>query len=301
MSEIAIPTEVPTRSSTRRGTGPRTLEGKERTKHNATRHGIFSTVIVLRGEARGEYESLLNSLWEALGPEGGLEELLVEKLATISWRHRRLLVAEGAEIRRNTEFLEQDQRSKEHEEAEETAASSTLEYDGGLIRQIRNPDVLNHCLELLVELREGLETDGFDEERDTSILKKIYGDGGHLRETLHDSYALWFSTAETPEEERQREGYADPKQCKQNVLDEVDAEIKRLKQYRKTRESIESDRHKLEILRRSVPESPGLDRLLRYEANLERSFDRALNQLERLQRIRLGQPVAPRIDVNLSA
>ena len=66
------------------------------------------------------------------------------------------------------------------------------------------------------------------------------------------------------------------------------------------RASIESDRTKLEILRRSVPDSSGLDRLLRYETSLERTFDRTLSQLERQQRMRRGQPVAPRIDVHVS-
>lgn len=50
------------------------------------------------------------------------------------------------------------------------------------------------------------------------------------------------------------------------------------------------------MLRRSIPDSHRLERLLRYEASLERAFDRTLSQLERLQRMRLGQPV----DVNLS-
>ncbi len=42
------------------------------------------------------------------------------------------------------------------------------------------------------------------------------------------------------------------------------------------------------ILRQEV-----VDRLQRYEGSLERSFDRTLSQLERLQRLRLGQPVLP--------
>jgi hypothetical protein len=42
----------------------------------------------------------------------------------------------------------------------------------------------------------------------------------------------------------------------------------------------------------NVPEAPQLDRLLRYEASLERAIDRTLTQLERLQRMRLGQPVS---------
>ena len=51
-------------------------------------------------------------------------------------------------------------------------------------------------------------------------------------------------------------------------------------------------KQKLEELCRNVPEAPRLDRLLRYEASLERAFDRTLNQLERLQRMRFA-PARP--------
>lgn len=44
-----------------------------------------------------------------------------------------------------------------------------------------------------------------------------------------------------------------------------------------------------------------LELLLRYESNLERAFDRTLIQLERLQRIRNGQPVPPTLDVNVTS
>jgi hypothetical protein len=42
------------------------------------------------------------------------------------------------------------------------------------------------------------------------------------------------------------------------------------------------------------------DHLLRYEAALERNFDRTLTQLERLQRMHLGQPVLPKLEVQRS-
>ncbi len=51
---------------------------------------------------------------------------------------------------------------------------------------------------------------------------------------------------------------------------------------------------------RELPKAPELDRLLRYEASLERSFDRTLSQLERLQRMRAGQAVPPELKVRLS-
>jgi hypothetical protein len=43
-----------------------------------------------------------------------------------------------------------------------------------------------------------------------------------------------------------------------------------------------------------------LDRVLRYEASLDRSFDRTLNQLERLQRMRLGHALPPSVRVEPS-
>ena len=49
----------------------------------------------------------------------------------------------------------------------------------------------------------------------------------------------------------------------------------------------------------NVPDACALNRLLRAEANLNREFSRTLDQLERIQRARLGQPVPPRIEVDI--
>ena len=43
-----------------------------------------------------------------------------------------------------------------------------------------------------------------------------------------------------------------------------------------------------------------LNRFPRYEANIDRAFDRTLTQLERHQRMRLGQPVVPPIKLDIS-
>ncbi len=63
---------------------------------------------------------------------------------------------------------------------------------------------------------------------------------------------------------------------------------------------MEAEKTQLEMRRGNIPEGHGLDRLLRYEASLERSFDRTLSQLERLQRVRAGQPVLPELKVRVS-
>lgn len=106
------------------------------------------------------------------------------------------------------------------------------------------------------------EATGFQKERDTSILQEIYGDKANLRDRLRDDYLVWFETGEAPEEERTREGYATTEECKENVVDAIEVEIRRLKIVQKRTAAIESQRTKVELLRRSVPDVPGLDRLL---------------------------------------
>jgi hypothetical protein len=244
----------------------------------------------------------LSNFRQTLQPEGALEDILVEKLAITCWRYRRLLSAETAEIHAGTEFLQADQFNQSRAEAEKLAISSPMDESAGLIYKIDNPQIVECCLELLHELRESAEN-GFNKDRDLLILGRLYGfaDQHHLHENLSRSYANWLEISETPEEELSRQNYPSPEHCAQNLRREIDAEIKRLKAHKEKCESLGAARLALETVRLKVPESPTLDRLLRYETSLERAFDRTLNQLERLQRLRLGQPVAPRMDVNLSS
>ena len=80
----------------------------------------------------------------------------------------------------------------------------------------------------------------------------------------------------------------------------IDEELERLQQFQRLQTALQGERNRVELLRSGVPEGAGLERLLRYEASLERAFDRTLAQLERLERLRQGQWVAPRIEVGIT-
>lgn len=291
-------------SLARRATGPRTQQGKERSKHNAVTHGIFSKAVVLKGETRADFDALLEALYQDRQPEGALEEILVNKLAALWWRLRRMLTAEGAEIRTGAEFIQWDASERNRRDAK---TLPQLDCNGGLIRWIANPEALQGCLSLLEDLRESLGEDGFDSQFDQAILTKLYGSykawdqEKNWEKTLFDSYLLWSRTSLCSEEERKENGYASPQKCKENFLDDVNEEISRLERYRKENAKIWASKLELEPLRRSVPEGPQADRLLRYEAALSREIDRTLNQLERTQRMRLGQPLPPPINLNITA
>lgn len=70
----------------------------EAVRYNAIKHGILSRYTVLSHEDGGEYQVLLSALLEEHQPAGMTEVHLVEELAGIIWRKRRVLQAEGAKI-----------------------------------------------------------------------------------------------------------------------------------------------------------------------------------------------------------
>lgn len=283
---------LPTSPLTRRGTGPRTKLGKERSKHNAFKHGIFSKIVVLKGESQVQFDALLNGLCEDFQPVGTFQKGLVEILAVTRWCQRRALVAQLAEIQAGMDSIEWDEKERQRVEVDNV----TIDWNSGLIRKIANPEVLQRCLHLLTELRRRSELKDFEPEKDEEALRVLYGysENFNCGRALLDSYQR-CSEAVDPEESPQDD------ECRKNFLGELAKEIERLERYRDERASIESNRMKLEALRRSVPDSPQLDRLLRYSASLERTFDRTLSQLERAQRMRQGQPATPRINLDVSS
>src|SRR3712207_3183543 len=74
--------------------------GYDLTRFNALRHGVLSRYTVLPWEDAGEYRALVEALVAEHVPQGPTEEHLVEELAGILWRKRRLRLAEAAAHRR---------------------------------------------------------------------------------------------------------------------------------------------------------------------------------------------------------
>src|SRR5262249_1705005 len=74
--------------------------GTELTRFNALSHGVLSRYVVLPWENADEYAALVASLVAEHQPQGPTEEHLVEELAGVLWRKRRLRLAEAAAHRR---------------------------------------------------------------------------------------------------------------------------------------------------------------------------------------------------------
>ena|ERR1700730_11604921 len=299
-SNSAIAKKVSPIIAKRSGTGPRTIEGKKRSKQNSSKHRIFSKEVLLDDEPQDEFKSLLKGLHNDFQPDSTLATILVDNLAAAFWRKRRFFIAEKAEIRKGREFVEWDE-IRGHETSAARISSKGLELNGGLMREVANPIVLQRCLDLLEKLKSGIERDGFDVEWDKPILTNVYGEycEEEWRDNLFGTYLYWMAKCHCPEENDEEQDKSALEKCKNQFLQELEKEIDRLKRYQKDRASIESSRMTLMSLSRSVPETMQQDRLLGSGASIDREIERYLKLLERQQRMRLGQPLPPSIDVNV--
>ena len=70
-------------------------------RFNALKHGILSRYTVLSHENHADYENLVNSMMDEHLPAGATEQHLIEELASVIWRKRRVVQAEGATINRD--------------------------------------------------------------------------------------------------------------------------------------------------------------------------------------------------------
>jgi hypothetical protein len=294
--------------------GPTTQRGKQKSRQNATKHGIFSVGIVRRRESQAEYLRIVQDMAETLQPMGRLEEILVEKLAMLVWRYRRLLQAEAAEVARETEVAEEGNSEGK------TSAMRMFRGGTGLIPGAfltKNEVALEVGIEALRKLRQLVQEKGLNWERDREALKTLFGSAKeqgkegdvtirviHVGEEdkgpdpcgpLAGKYRELVLTGK--DQDGSTNLAADAAESMVGMLTE---EIEGYKLMFRDYSARSDRRNRLQAATALVPRQDVTDRLQRYEASLERSFDRTLSQFERLQRLRLGQPVPPALKVDVS-
>jgi hypothetical protein len=77
------------RNNALRSTGPRTDEGRKRSRMNALRHGLTGQVTTMSDEDRAAHDQFSQALIRSLAPEGAMEIQLAQRVATDSWRLNR--------------------------------------------------------------------------------------------------------------------------------------------------------------------------------------------------------------------
>jgi hypothetical protein len=306
------------RTNAQRSTGPKTDRGKRTVARNALKHGILAREVVITAgdgkESSKDFDELLEQIRADYTPIGGSEELLVQEIATCWFRKRRIIRAENGEIRKQVDTLTLDRQIRNEEKSNLSIAllqdvsspkkqtdftMSTMEVFSNLQaiqRDLRGNQVgLNHLRSLVNLAKSEIAKDVFVSEYIRDQISLAFS-------TWQNSFARGLLTADDQEIIRSQSLKEDPAQVDRRRTDFLDAVNRILgiiggwEAYAKVQESLALD---AQMRSHSLPSVDAADKILRYEAHLDRQLYRAMDQLERLQRQRRGDNVPPPVNVNV--
>ncbi len=261
---------------------PAQTGGTEITRFNALKHGILSRHTVLPWEDAGEYRALVAALAAEHSPQGPTEEHLVEELAGILWRKRRLRLAEAAAHHHGLHEATEPYRGTVNAALVHLNHAQKIE---GVVDAIRaTPE------ETAQETR-----DLNEEEAMTAKALKVL-DGGATDAYERAVVALYPGTREWWEDILDR----DPEDFDEDE-EPATPDAEGLRQFieRGLRPWYAQRRKKLQnqaLIRAQAFgqsfDTDKLERLARYEVHLDRKLERMLTMLVRLQDLRLGSAEA---------
>ena len=240
-------------------------------RFNALKHGILSRYTVLSHENHADYESLVNSLMDEHLPAAATEQHLIEELASVIWRKRRVLQAEGATINQGLQVSARSAKS-----VIPTAAPFELGLSGEGT-DIR--DLMDLTPEEVGENQRAARHDLDSTNKASAILRKG-GDRTYdkaLRALLPDTREWWQNYVD------EKEYCADASGLATFITEHVEPFV-----YRQEKES----RHHDAIVNQTIGEglhAYKLERLCRYETHLDRKFERTLVMLIKLKDLRSGR------------
>jgi hypothetical protein len=304
-------------------TGPRTERGKRAVSRNAIAHGILAREVVITAgdgeESQEEFDALAQELLEHYEPVGPIERKFVEKIAICWWRLGRAIRAENGELRKRLDTLSMD-RTLRHEDqvnlpllfsmggmslfnAKNAADAKVTTVERNCALQAMDRRLREHSLGLVylsTLLEEAKSEIGSDGDINETIRKKILLMFGSL-DPLFALHCRNSGAPETKAEDQPRESDADKETERLALtLGVIDHQLKKLsllKAHALEREKLSLD---AEARSFSMPSEDATDKLLRYEAHIDRQLYRAMDQLERLQRQRQGENVPLPLSVNVS-
>jgi hypothetical protein len=284
------------RRNAQQSTGPKSREGKAVVRMNAVKDGILADQVVIWGhkiqESPAEFKNFCNEYYDHLAPVGPLEEMLVDQIVAFNWRLRRARMAESAEIALSVHHA---WRCNKPDDPELTWSSWLVHRDP--IFSMQKTAVGNGLIKNgLSELRDAVERDG--ELTEQAIDHLVRGFCGRKNVLTMELEELRLETSKNPESlalAALREAN------KKRVLDCLDRKLQKLQERILACRDDEERYHDSLEQAAILPSTETVDKILRYETALERQLFRAMTELERLQRRRLGEKIPPPLTMEVSA
>lgn len=237
-------------------------------RFNAMRHGILSRYTVLAHEDAEEYRALLSALVDEHQPAGATEAHLVEELAGVIWRKRRVLQAEGANINQG---LQGAARSAE------SVVPAAVPFELGLSG--KGTDIRDLVAMTPADVAERQRDARHDLEatRKAAVILQRGSANAYdkaLRALLPDSRGWWQEYVVDEEFPATAEGLAE------FIREQLEPLCVSLEKEARHHEAIKAQTlgEGLQVFR--------LEKLARYETHLDRKFERTLAMLVKLKALR---------------
>lgn len=96
-------------------TGPRTQQGKKRSRRNALRHGLTAETVIEGFEDPTDYRAFEDAIAADYDPRSTVEKELVFRLASLLWRLRRATAIEAGLLAIQTEIQRERREARELE------------------------------------------------------------------------------------------------------------------------------------------------------------------------------------------
>jgi len=289
------------RKNAAKSTGPTTESGKAIAARNSLKHGLLAKEIVISAgegaESQEQFDALLANLHTQFSPQGALEEMLVEKIAVAYWRLRRTHRFEVGLIRNKQDNLT-DKYCRER-----------FSYCSGVANHKTDQQIdadIQKARDFIIKLKR--DKDKFTELRQSGKdPKEIYNDNYQANWNLFCDEAekegvKSFSNSPVSIHEALKKAHWSNDKIWQLHLRVCDDAIAAQQQnIRNLDGQKENNKLALQVQKKlsSIPEDQDLNRLLKYEGSIERQFYKAIDQLERLQRLRKGDAVQAPVNVNM--
>jgi hypothetical protein len=300
------------RGNARRSTGPRSPAGKENSKLNALKHGVYVSFENERqamralGEDPERFQALTEELRSALAPGDALFEMQVEDLAWLYWRRERVERALSGLRRRALQEIEEWQHRRQREMAGATFDASQRELvDWNLPVSNDRGVKLRLTLSYLGAIREEVKQ-GRYRPRQQAVLESVYrGEMGWRSQMI---YALVFRFCQAEEEARERAEHpnypltllerermqAPPGEAEQQeLLRLLGEEMASVEEELAYEEKANEERVAIERDACLAPQGETWNTLVRQEGSLDRSIDRKVRILLRLRKESASPAGAP--------
>jgi hypothetical protein len=291
--------------------GPKTEEGKEVVRWNATRHGIRSPAPVVPGVEKAEdWEEYRDGMLESLQPDGHLEVVLAERVALLSWRLHRVTRYETENITLLQEKAEDDLADRRRFGSRVLGAAHPEDVRDNL-KDARSDYRL---LKRLPKLQDDKHLSSFDADRILWAVMEVtdrVAEGEVAPEDLLDE----ISIPGVPKNTLKWEDYDGwsagavraGMQAIATATDEDPEDLLEVATASARRKIIGKEQAAKQVKRdlermsreRLLPGDKTLEKVARYEAHLSRGLYKAMHELEALQARRTGAaaPLA-RLDVD---